>query len=333
MTDDDRDPTRNGPGGSSSGTSLRRATMMEIRGYQSIYRFVFRRPGCRAGAVGFSYHQPVLAILIVLVSVSAIELVVVDVIVRRWTAVRIPLLILGVWGLVYMLGLLFGMLTRPHAVGPDGIRVRSGSEVDIPLAWDDVYSVARRTRATQEKQPKVTVDDAGNATLHLRMQNETNIDVGLERPIRVRLPHGTETVSGINLYADDPKAFMNEVSATCEASRQGVPQRPAGQVGRLDPRLVRPGVATDTDVPLAQQERLGASGRRAGEGPAVDAGRSTGSGRSRLRRRASRQSAGAAPGPPGGAAAKSRVNGPPAPGRRRLAAGRRRPPSPAPGRR
>ena len=110
-----------------------------------------------------------------------------------------------------MIGLLLGMLTRPHAVGPDGIRVRSGSEVDIPLAWDDVYSLTRRTRTTQEKQPKVTVDDAGNATLHLRMQDETNIEVGLERPIRVRLPHGTETVSGINLYADDPKAFMNEV--------------------------------------------------------------------------------------------------------------------------
>ena len=193
------------------GYLLKRATMMEIRGYQSIYRFVFRRPKVPAGAVGFSYHQPVLAILIVLVSVSAIELIVVDVIVQRWSAVRIPLLILGVWGLVYMIGLLLGMLTRPHAVGPDGIRVRSGSEVDIPLAWDDVYSLTRRTRTTREKQPKVTVDDAGNATLHLRMQDEINIEVGLERPIRVRLPHGTETVSGINLYADDPKAFMNEV--------------------------------------------------------------------------------------------------------------------------
>ena len=168
-------------------------------------------PRCRPARSGSATTSRSSPILIVLVSVSAIELIVVDVIVQRWPAVRIPLLILGVWGLVYMIGLLLGMLTRPHAVGPDGIRVRSGSEVDIPLAWDDVYSLTRRTRTTQEKQPKVTVDDAGNATLHVRMQDETNIEVGLERPIRVRLPHGTETVSGINLYADDPKAFMNEV--------------------------------------------------------------------------------------------------------------------------
>jgi hypothetical protein len=193
------------------GYLLRRATMMEIRGYQSIYRFVFRRPKVPAGAAGFGYHQPVIAILIVLVAVSAVELIVVDVIVHRWAAVRIPLLILGIWGLVYMIGLLLGMLTRPHAVGPDGIRVRSGGEVDIPLAWDDVYSITHRKHTTREKQPKVTVDDAANSTLHLRMQDETNIELELERPIRVRLPHGTETVTGINLYADDPKAFMNEV--------------------------------------------------------------------------------------------------------------------------
>jgi hypothetical protein len=39
-----------------TGYIARRATMMELRGYQSIYRFVFRRPKVPAGGVGFSYH-------------------------------------------------------------------------------------------------------------------------------------------------------------------------------------------------------------------------------------------------------------------------------------
>ena len=184
--------------------------MVEIRGYQSMFRFAFRRPRVPAGAVGFTYHQPVFAILIVFVVVSAIELVVVDLIVRPWPQIRIPLLILGIWGLVFMLGMLFGMLTRPHAVGPAGIRVRSGPEVDIALSWDDVESVTRRKQVVQEKQPKVTVDDSGKATLQLRMQNETNIEVKLAQPVTVRLPHGVETFSQVNLYADDPKAFMAE---------------------------------------------------------------------------------------------------------------------------
>ncbi len=193
------------------GYLARRALLMEIRGYQSIYRFVFRRPKVPAGAVGFSYYQPVLAILIVFVALSAVEIVVLDLIVRRWAHIRIPLLILSVWGLIYMLGFLFGMLTRPHAIGPAGVRARYGPEIDIPLLWNDIESVTRRKHTLQNKQPKVSVDEDGEATLHLRMQNETNIEVQLRAPIVVRLPQGPETISKVALYADDSQAFMNEV--------------------------------------------------------------------------------------------------------------------------
>ena len=194
-----------------AGYIARRATMMELRGYQSIYRFVFRRPKVPAGGVGFGYHRPVLPILIVFVVVSALEMLVVDLIVRRWPYIRLPLLILSVWGIIYMLGLLFVMLVRPHAITADGIRVRYGSEIDIPIAWEDVCSITRRKRVNNDKQPKVTSDENGDASLHMRIQNETNIEVRLNRPVSVRLPHGTETVSRVNLYADDPKAFTDEV--------------------------------------------------------------------------------------------------------------------------
>ena len=137
-----------------SGYIARRATTMELRGYQSIYRFVFRRPKVPAGGVGFSYHKPVLPILIVFVVVSALEMLVVDLIVRRWAYIRVPLLILSIWGNIYMLGLLFGMLVRPHAIATDGIRVRYGSEIDLPIAWHDVHSVTRRKRVIATNSPR-----------------------------------------------------------------------------------------------------------------------------------------------------------------------------------
>jgi hypothetical protein len=192
------------------GNLARRAWRLEIHGYQNIYRFVFRRPRVPTGSAGFSYHQPVLAVLIVFTVLSAVELVVVDVVVRRWPPVRLPLLVLGIWGVTFMVGLLFGMVVRPHAVGPEGIRVRSGPEVDIPLAWDDIASVTMRKRTVPEKQPKITVDEDGEATLHLRIMNETNLDIRLEEPATVRLPHGLETVRVIALYAEDPKGFLTE---------------------------------------------------------------------------------------------------------------------------
>lgn len=111
----------------------RRGLMLEVWGYLSILRCVCRRPRVPAGAAAFTYHQPVMPLLIVFIVVSALELVVVDVLVRRWPSVRVAMLALGIWGLVWMFGLLFGFLTRPHAVGSDGIRVRSGAEIDIPL--------------------------------------------------------------------------------------------------------------------------------------------------------------------------------------------------------
>jgi hypothetical protein len=56
----------------------------------------------------------------------------------------------------------------------------------------------------------VTTGDDG-ATLHLRMQNETNLMVTLERSIDIKLPHSTETVRHIRFWADEPRAFMAEV--------------------------------------------------------------------------------------------------------------------------
>jgi len=200
-------PGRNRP---SVGDLGRRAVRMEIHGYLSIFRFVFRRPRVPAGSVGFSYDQGIRMILMVFVVLSAVELVIVDLIVMRWPYVRISMLFLGVWGLVYLFGLLFGMLTRPHAVGRTGIRVRQG-ETDIPLRWNDIVAVTRRKHVILEKQPRVTVDPAGAATLHLRVQKETNIEITLDRALPLRLPYGVETVRVIALYADDPTGFLAAV--------------------------------------------------------------------------------------------------------------------------
>jgi hypothetical protein len=193
------------------GYGIKRATLAELHGYQSIYRFVLHRPRVPVGAVGFSYHRPILAILIVFIAVSAVEVAVVDLIVSRWPRIRIPFLVVGIWGLVWMLGLLFGMLTRPHAIGPDGLRIRYGAETDIPLAWERIDSVAIRKRTAPEKEPKVTVDADDAASLHLRINNETNLHIELDRPTAVRLPSGIETVSTVTLHADDPQGFLNEV--------------------------------------------------------------------------------------------------------------------------
>ena len=132
-----------------------RAVRMEVGVWQSLYRWALRRPRVPAGAAALTYHRSVLPVIIVFIVVSAIELVVVDVLVHRWPAVRIPLLVLGIWGLTWMIGFLAAHLTRPHAVGPDGIRARFAADVDVEVPWDAVDAVSRRLRTREEKAPRL----------------------------------------------------------------------------------------------------------------------------------------------------------------------------------
>jgi len=197
------------------GGFARRALLLELSIYASIGRFIGRRPAIPRGAAGFSYHKPVLTVLIIFIVLSAVEIPIVDLIVHRWPVVRVLFLILGIWGVTWMFGFLCAYLMKPHTVGPDGIRVRQGLEVDIPLSWDDIASVARNKRVDEPKSPKFDEADASRV-LVFRMQDETVIEIELERPTVVRLPGGgtkggEQTITGVRIWVDDPRAFMDEV--------------------------------------------------------------------------------------------------------------------------
>ncbi len=197
------------------GGFLKRALLLELSIYASIGRFIARRPAIPRGAAGFSYHKPVLTVLIIFIVLSAVEIPIVDLIVHRWPAVRVGFLILGIWGVTWMFGFLCAYLMKPHTVGPDGIRVRQGLEVDLEFSWDDIASVARNRRVDEPKSPRFEEAD-GSRTLVYRMQDETDIEIELERPTTVRLPGGgakggDQTITGVRIWVDDPTAFMNEV--------------------------------------------------------------------------------------------------------------------------
>ncbi|RXZ68629.1 hypothetical protein [Agromyces albus] len=194
---------------------LKRALQLELSIYANIGRLVARRPAIPQGAVGFSYHKPVLTVLIIFIALSAFEIPIVDLIVHRWPGVRIAFLILGIWGVTWMFGFLCAYLMKPHTVGPDGIRVRQGLEIDLALSWDDIASVARNKRVDEPKSPRFEETDASRI-LVFRMQDETDIEIELERPTVVRLPGGRakggeQTITGLRIWVDDPRGFMDEV--------------------------------------------------------------------------------------------------------------------------
>jgi hypothetical protein len=188
---------------------------MEWMIYTSVARAIARRPAVPAGGSGFGYNKPVLTILIVFIVLSAIEIPIIDLIVHKWVPVRIFFLIVGIWGLTWMIGLLCAFFMRPHTVGPDGIQVREGLEIDVALSWDDIESVSRRRVLDEPKTPRVVEID-GVTALAVRMQNETNVTIALERPTAIALPGnspkgGTHHVSTVRIWVDDVDGFMAAV--------------------------------------------------------------------------------------------------------------------------
>ncbi|MFC8682290.1 hypothetical protein ACFT30_12275 [Microbacterium ureisolvens] len=187
----------------------RMAVRAEIGIWQALYRWIFRRPRVPDGASGFAYHAPVITILMIFIVLSAVEIPIIDLIVHPWPWVRIPLLIAGIWGLTWMIGLALSYLTRPHAVGPDGIRARLGADIDVDLPWDVIASV-ERSRDVAEKAPKVREEEHGR-TLALRMANETNVLIVLEQPVTTRLSEEPVDIDAVRLWTDDLDGFLDAV--------------------------------------------------------------------------------------------------------------------------
>ncbi|GAA2186296.1 hypothetical protein GCM10009786_06460 [Leucobacter alluvii] len=187
----------------------RQAWRWEVGVWSSLWRFAARRPRAPKGGVAFAYHAPIRSILVIFIVLSAVEIPILDLIARPWPVIRITLLAAGIWGLMWMIGLLLGFITRPHTVAPGGIRVQEGPQLGLELSWSDIHSVAIVADVAHPppKPPRFTSSDRGRI-LHLRVQNETNLEIVLKHPVEVRLPDATETARIVRFWADEPRAML-----------------------------------------------------------------------------------------------------------------------------
>ncbi|MFI2649202.1 hypothetical protein [Micromonospora fulviviridis] len=191
----------------------RRAAAYEWGMWRSLARWVLRRPHPVApGAETFGYGGVVQPILGVFIALSALEIPVLDLILRHtigWPTVRHVAIGLGVWGVLWMVGLLASLRIHPHVVDDTGLRLRNGVSLDIRIPWTAVARVEARYRSLPSSRA-VQYDPDDAAVLNLGVGSQTAVDVVLREPLSVRLPKGPSApVREIRLYADDPKALVN----------------------------------------------------------------------------------------------------------------------------
>jgi hypothetical protein len=111
----------------------------------------------------------------------------------------------------------------PHLLDDAGLRVRHGTTTDIRVPWDAVASVTSRRHSVSSRQNVHVEREDGATVVSVPVLKQTKVDVTLRRPTAVKLPDGTEEITELRFYVDDPRTFVRR-------ARERLPeQRAAGR--------------------------------------------------------------------------------------------------------
>jgi hypothetical protein len=190
---------------------LRKAVVYEIGMWRSLFRMIARRPAVAPGGHGFGYASAILPILWAFIVLSAIEIPVFHLLIP-WPTVQIIGLILGAYGLLWMIGLLASLKVYPHVVEESGLRVRYSSTIDIPIPWSDIVEIRRKSRTLEKGRTAQVEETADGRVLSIAISNQTDIELDLREPRVIQLFRGpTEPVNELRFFVDDQKAFLAQV--------------------------------------------------------------------------------------------------------------------------
>ena len=126
-----------------------------------------------------------------------------------WPEAQKVSLVIGAWGLLWMLGLLASYQVRPHVVDADGLRLRSGPVVDVPVAWADIASVRHDRRDLESTVRSLQMLETEDGTeLAIVVSGQVNVTVALRGTVVMRTPKGPLHVTAVSFFADEPREVV-----------------------------------------------------------------------------------------------------------------------------
>jgi hypothetical protein len=171
--------------------------------YTNLARWIGRRPDLGPpGTVAFPYVGLVRTTVWLWIGASALEMAVVHFIIP-WPWVRWPLLIASLWGLVWMLGYLGGLIVHPHLVEPDRLRIRSGHTVEVVVPITAISSASTYTRSVETSRV-VQLDAEDDQHVLITVSNQVNMHLVMTGTVTAQLPRGRYTFTQVSFWVDDP---------------------------------------------------------------------------------------------------------------------------------
>lgn len=194
----------------------------EIAIWRMLGRWVARRPDVPDGSTPVGYAQMVAPVMWLWIIASGGEAIAVEMILRSIDAgwahvVRFPLLVVSIWGTLWMLGLMAAFRVRPHLILDDRLRIRSG-----PRSWVDVPKDAVVTIRSAEHDfdgITKTIHEAGGLLL-VGVSRRTNIELTLNEPTTLATHAGEKVADRVGLWVDEPRAFAGLLRSATGGERR-----------------------------------------------------------------------------------------------------------------
>ncbi len=192
-------------------TLTRRVLVFEWNIYRGLFRWLARRPSVPAGSQPLGYAQLATPMIALWIFASALEIPLIHVLVP-WEGVRLALVLVGVWGLVWMLGMLGGLRSYPHLLSDTELRVRNGAGVDIVLPLPEIAAAGVDDRDLSSSvytlQPRET---PAGTDLQVGVSGRVNVTVTLREPRRVPTRIGMLDVVSVSFWTDDPRTVVRRL--------------------------------------------------------------------------------------------------------------------------
>lgn len=149
-------------------------------------------------------------ILVMLTFTTPVELLVLELL-APWAWLRISLLVLGLYALLWMFGLYASLVTLPHRLEEDGLRLRYGALAEGFVPLSEIATV----RLAQRRPPGPgdgLQTGSGEGGIYLATGGRTDLTLMLHSPQTVQgLFRSTRPASTIHLAADEPQRLASEL--------------------------------------------------------------------------------------------------------------------------
>lgn len=187
-----------------------KAVGMEFGLFRALWLWMRRKPDAPAGHEILTYGSEIKPIMWVMVFLVPLEILAVEFLIP-WPLVRTILLILSVYGTVWVLGFIAALSIRPHTVGNGKVMLRFAHFTQIAIPLELVESVRANRHSGYRRA--VQIDDG---VLAMPIGDSTTISLKLREPYPVSPKPGkpTQEVREVRFAADKPREAVSVLTAS-----------------------------------------------------------------------------------------------------------------------